>query len=66
VLDVVFTAPPSGTGRISGELLLQAAPNSPTSKDDCKKVGWRTVETEQGQPFPDQGACVSWVTSRSK
>jgi len=35
-------------------------PNVPTSKDQCKKDGWKTLEDSNGQPFKNQGQCVSY------
>lgn len=37
--------------------LLQAA----TTKDQCKKGGWQSVYTADGEPFKNQGDCVSYV-----
>lgn len=34
--------------------------NTPTSKDQCKKDGWKTLEDANGQPFKNQGQCVSY------
>ena len=33
----------------------------PTRATDCHDGGWRTVVDDQGQPFRNQGHCVSWV-----
>jgi len=33
----------------------------PTTKDDCKQGGWRNLEDDQGRPFLNQGACISFV-----
>jgi hypothetical protein len=35
-----------------------------TTKSDCKHGGWRTISNPQGQPYTNQGACVSSVKSR--
>lgn len=35
-------------------------PNVPTSKDQCKKDGWQGLEDANGQPFKNQGQCVSY------
>lgn len=35
-------------------------PNTPTSKDQCKKDGWKDLEDANGQPFKNQGQCVSY------
>ena len=39
-------------------------PATPGSKADCKSGGWRNLATAQGQPFRDQGQCVSYVVAR--
>jgi para-nitrobenzyl esterase len=37
----------------------------PESQVDCKDGGWQNFSDDQGQPFKNQGQCVSWVvTSR--
>lgn len=35
------------------------AANPPQTKDDCKNGGWLTRTTATGQPFKNQGECVS-------
>jgi len=35
-------------------------PNVPTSKDQCKNGGYMTLEDANGQPFKNQGQCVSY------
>ena len=35
-------------------------PNTPKSKDDCKKGGWQDLEDANGDPFKNQGQCVSY------
>lgn len=35
-------------------------PNVPTSKDQCKKDGWQSLEDANSQPFKNQGQCVSY------
>lgn len=34
---------------------------TPVSKDDCKKGGWQEFTDADGQPFRNQGQCVSYV-----
>jgi hypothetical protein len=41
-----------------------AAFRTPSTKDDCKKGGWQDVRDDDGQPFKNQGDCVSWVNKR--
>ncbi len=35
-------------------------PNVPTSKEQCKKGGWKSLEDANSQPFKNQGQCVSY------
>jgi hypothetical protein len=35
------------------------ATNPPLTKDDCKNGGWQTHTTPTGEPFKNQGQCVS-------
>lgn len=39
--------------------------NVPTSRDDCKRGGWMTRTTAQGDDFPNQGQCVSYYNHNS-
>jgi len=52
------------TGTVSGTLILQSL--TPHSKAECKKGGWRNLVNDQGQPFRNQGQCVSYVVSKRK
>lgn len=38
----------------------------PTSKDQCKKGGWENLTDASGQPFKNQGDCVSYVATGGK
>src|SRR5689334_2864860 len=58
-----FTATPTGstapdtftfTGTVTATL-------TPPNKDACKNGGWRIYVDDHGQPFPNQGQCVSWA-----
>ncbi|EKD91195.1 MAG: hypothetical protein ACD_30C00039G0002 [uncultured bacterium] len=35
-------------------------PNTPASKDACKKGGWDSLEDADGNPFKNQGQCVAY------
>lgn len=35
-------------------------PNTPSNKEQCKKGGWQNLEDANGQPFRNQGQCVSY------
>jgi hypothetical protein len=37
-----------------------------TDKDQCKKGGWQTVTDADGNPFKNQGDCVSYVATGGK
>lgn len=39
---------------------------TPTTKDQCKKDGWKTLADANGQPFKNQGDCVSYVATGGK
>jgi hypothetical protein len=45
-----------------GEITVQDAQPSPTSKEQCKRGGWRTF----GTAFRNQGQCVDFVERRPK
>jgi hypothetical protein len=34
---------------------------TPVTKDDCKRGGWRNFADDNGQPFRNQGDCMSFV-----
>jgi hypothetical protein len=35
-------------------------PKTPSSKEQCKKGGWQSLEDANGNPFKNQGQCVSY------
>lgn len=39
--------------------------NTPTSKDACKKDGWKDLEDANSNPFKNQGQCVSYFNHNS-
>jgi hypothetical protein len=41
------------------------APRTPPNKDACKNGGWRNYADAHGQPFRNQGACISFATHSS-
>jgi hypothetical protein len=45
-------------GPITGTVTV---PDRPQSTDDCRSDGWRDLVDDAGQPFSNQGQCVSWV-----
>jgi hypothetical protein len=46
---------------IDGDVVVHDAPSLPTTKDQCKKEGWKTYGV-----FKNQGDCVSFVATRGK
>jgi len=38
----------------------------PANKDECKDGGWRGLSDASGQPFKNQGQCVSDANRRSR
>lgn len=37
-----------------------------SNKDECKKDGYKTLTDQNGQPFKNQGQCVSWTNGRGQ
>jgi len=59
-------APPAGSGinptvPTTSASSVTESPPMPGSRDDCKDGGWAQLVDDRGQPFADQGACVSFV-----
>ena len=40
--------------------------NIVTDKDQCKNGGWQTLVDSEGQPFKNQGDCVSFAATGGK
>lgn len=40
--------------------------SEPPDKDACKRDGWATYTDHVGEPFKNQGDCVSYVVSRGR
>jgi hypothetical protein len=51
----------AGTQRLVVETI-----SVPQTKADCKNGGWRNLANDQGQPFRNQGQCVSDVTAHRR
>jgi hypothetical protein len=49
-----------GTGTTIAQLVVALPPES---KDDCKKGGWRDLSDLNGDPFKNQGRCVSYFNT---
>jgi hypothetical protein len=39
---------------------------APSNKDDCKKGGYKNLTDQNGNPFRNQGQCVSWTNGRGQ
>ena len=52
-----------GSGEVTVDFLVDP---SPTSAEDCRKGAWQQLVGAQGNPFKNQGDCVSFVTSKGK
>jgi hypothetical protein len=39
---------------------------TPADKDACKKDGYKNLADQNGQPFKNQGQCVSWTNGRGQ
>lgn len=45
---------------------FEASLPTPTTKDDCKNDGYKSLFTADGKAFKNQGDCVSYVASKGK
>jgi hypothetical protein len=45
---------------------IRFGPVTPTTTAQCKNSGWRSLANDQGEPFRNQGRCVSFVVSRRR
>jgi Glycine rich protein len=52
----------SGDGQVTVTYTLA----TPQSKDDCKNGGWKNLVDGNGNPFKNQGDCVSYVATKGK
>ncbi len=55
----------AGVGSLSssGVQTIHAAIEVATSKDQCRREGWRSVFRADGSEFRDQGDCIQYVTT---
>lgn len=63
--EIVLTGTSSGAG-VVGDVFtmtgtLTTRPPVPTDKDQCKHDGWQDLGDGRGEPFRNQGQCVSFV-----
>ena len=63
--EIVLTGTSRGPGVIGDVFVMTGAltvpPAVPTDKDQCKHGGWQNLGDDQGEPFRNQGQCVSFV-----
>jgi hypothetical protein len=63
--EIVLTGTSRGPGAVGDVFTitgtLTTPPPVPTDKDQCKDGGWQDLADNQGQPFRNQGQCVSFV-----
>jgi hypothetical protein len=63
--DCVFlVAGLAGPGLRGATTPIRFGPATPTTRAQCMTGGWRDLANAQGQPFRNQGQCVSYVASR--
>ena len=64
--EILTTGDPVGPPGSVGEVFTMSATLTipspvPTNKDQCKNGGWQNLADDQGEPFANQGQCVSFV-----
>lgn len=63
--EIVLTGTSRGPGAVGDVFTitgtLTTPPPVPTDKNQCKDGGWQDLADNQGQPFRNQGQCVSFV-----
>jgi hypothetical protein len=61
--QIVLTGTSRGPGAVGDVFTMTGTLTTPvpTDKDQCKKGGWRNLADDQGEPFKNQGQCVSFV-----
>ncbi|MGH9289773.1 MAG: hypothetical protein ACRD0V_16015 [Acidimicrobiales bacterium] len=64
--EIVLTGTVAGPGSVGDVFTMTATLTTPppvaTDKDQCKDDGWRDLGDDQGEPFRNQGQCVSFVS----
>jgi hypothetical protein len=58
VVVVLFAVPVAAMPLAEAQTAAARVPSNP---NDCKRDGWRNLVDDQGQPFRNQGKCVSWA-----
>jgi len=64
--EIVLTGTVAGPGSVGDVFTMTGTLTTPspvaTNKDQCKDGGWRNLVDDQGEPFRNQGHCLSFVT----
>jgi hypothetical protein len=55
-----------GDGFVSAVAPIRFGAATPATKASCKKGGWRSLADDRGQPFRNQGRCVSYVVAQRR
>jgi len=58
--NTVIATIPVGTFPLTFGMFIQPSPH-PSNKDQCKNGGYKNYVDDNGQPFKNQGQCVSYV-----
>jgi hypothetical protein len=63
--DVSMTVINTATNTTAGSFAtsFEAAPPTPTNKDQCKDAGWQTFSRANGTGFKNQGDCIQYVNT---
>lgn len=61
--EIVLTGTSQGPGAVGDVFTMTGTLTTPvpTDKDQCKNGGWQNLANDQGEPFKNQGQCVSFV-----
>jgi hypothetical protein len=63
--EIVLTGTVAGPGSVGDVFTMTGTLTTPspvaTDKDQCKDEGWQNLVDDQGEPFRNQGQCVSFV-----
>lgn len=66
--EIVLSGTSRGPGMVGDVFTMSGTLTTPqlvpTNKDQCKHGGWQDLADDQGQPFANQGRCVSYVAAR--
>jgi hypothetical protein len=65
--EIVLTGNVAGPGSVGDVFTMTGTLTTPspvaTDKDQCKDDGWQNLVDDQGEPFRNQGQCVSFVVA---